>query len=195
MTLREEARRLAEDLKYKGPTHPYITVEEIESALLAFAKLVLEREPSKEMVIAGCEAMTGNWGAYDVYRAMTAELLRGTGGEMTALERLREDLVKMVESEIHDLPQYEATISTAPGAGVEDTYVTGSYPKLLAVDLPRMVDRFLSWPLPFSVCADLCATRQEHGRTGTTLLTAMEAQQMLKHVLALDAARAQGDPL
>jgi hypothetical protein len=47
-----------------------------------------------------------------------------------------------------------------------------------------MVDKFLSWPLPESVCSDLCVT--EHGmkgRIGTNLLTANEARQMLEHLL------------
>jgi hypothetical protein len=50
---------------------------------------------------------------------------------------------------------------------------------------PATVDRFLSWPLPVSVRADRCAT--EPGaphRTGTNLLTAGEAGDMLAHVLA-----------
>lgn len=49
-----------------------------------------------------------------------------------------------------------------------------------------MVNRFLSWPLPASVCSDLCVTRTDypHSRIGTNLLTADEARQMLEHVLA-----------
>jgi len=54
----------------------------------------------------------------------------------------------------------------------------------------EMVTRFLTWPLPDSVRADDCATTQGYaGRTGTNLLTAIEAKQMLEHVLA--ALRAQ----
>lgn len=46
-----------------------------------------------------------------------------------------------------------------------------------------MVDRFLSWPLPKSVCADLVATMGgTAGRSGTSLLTADEARQMLEYV-------------
>jgi hypothetical protein len=45
-----------------------------------------------------------------------------------------------------------------------------------------MVQRFLGWPVPFSVCADLCATRQEKGRSGTNLLSAIEAREMLTYV-------------
>ena len=56
----------------------------------------------------------------------------------------------------------------------------------------EMVDRFLSWPLPESVCADLCTTESSFyqkrghthdGRCGTNLLSAGEARQMLEHVL------------
>lgn len=49
--------------------------------------------------------------------------------------------------------------------------------------LDIMVDRFLAWPLPDSVCADSVATQPGHrNRTGTNLLTADEARQMLDHV-------------
>lgn len=48
----------------------------------------------------------------------------------------------------------------------------------------RLVDAFLAWPLPHTVCSDLCATKQGYpNRTGTNLLTADEARQMLKHVI------------
>ncbi len=60
-----------------------------------------------------------------------------------------------------------------------------------SVSVPEaMVDRFLQWPLPYSVCADLCATRQGYLRSGTNLLSAPEARQMLEHVL--DAAEREG---
>lgn len=55
----------------------------------------------------------------------------------------------------------------------------------------EMVDRFLGWTLPDSVCSDTCATVRDYGkaegwppRSGTSLLTADEARQMLEHVLA-----------
>jgi hypothetical protein len=47
----------------------------------------------------------------------------------------------------------------------------------------RLVDRFLTWPLPESVCADPCATTQGPNRIGTMLLTATEAEQMITHLL------------
>lgn len=47
-----------------------------------------------------------------------------------------------------------------------------------------LINRFLSWPLPDSVCADACATRKgSPHRSGTTLLTADEAGQMIDHLL------------
>ena len=55
----------------------------------------------------------------------------------------------------------------------------------------EMVDRFLAWPLPDSVCSDTCVTVKDYGvaqgwpkRSGTSLLTANEARQMLDHVLS-----------
>jgi hypothetical protein len=47
-----------------------------------------------------------------------------------------------------------------------------------------MAEAFLWWPLPDSVCADLCATKQGPGRAGTNLLSYTEAKQMFEHVLA-----------
>lgn len=51
------------------------------------------------------------------------------------------------------------------------------------MDIDACVARFLTWPLPDSVCADPCAARQGPGRTGTNLLTAIEAKAMLEHIL------------
>lgn len=56
-----------------------------------------------------------------------------------------------------------------------------------AVDrrVSRLVDRFLGWRLPDSVCSDGCASIQGYPhRTGTALLTADEARQMFEYVLA-----------
>ena len=47
-----------------------------------------------------------------------------------------------------------------------------------------MAEAFLRWPLPESVCADLCATKQGPCRVGTNLLSYTEAKQMFEHVLA-----------
>ena len=57
-----------------------------------------------------------------------------------------------------------------------------------AIVTQAMIDRFLTWPLPESVCADLCATSPGwSNRIGTNLLTATEAKQMLEYVLAAPA--------
>ena len=50
--------------------------------------------------------------------------------------------------------------------------------------IKKLVDRFLVWPLPDSVCSDLSATKQGYPhRSGTTLLSADEAKQMIEHLL------------
>ena len=48
------------------------------------------------------------------------------------------------------------------------------------------VDRFLSWPLPKSVCSDTCVTMNDYKspRYGTNLLSADEARQMFEYVLS-----------
>lgn len=52
--------------------------------------------------------------------------------------------------------------------------------------IKELVNRFLAWPLPTSVCADVCATNSayQYPRSGTSLLNAIEAEEMLRHVLA-----------
>ncbi len=49
--------------------------------------------------------------------------------------------------------------------------------------IKTLVDRFLAWPLPESVCCDRCATMPNYpNRSGTSLLTANEARQMFEHL-------------
>ena len=50
--------------------------------------------------------------------------------------------------------------------------------------LQALAERFCAASLPETVCADLCATHQGPGRTGTNLLTVEEAHEVLGHVLA-----------
>lgn len=49
----------------------------------------------------------------------------------------------------------------------------------------KLTDAFLQWRLPKSVCADGCTTTTEwpHPRYGTNLLTAVEAEQMIREVV------------
>lgn len=62
---------------------------------------------------------------------------------------------------------------------------SGEPPKARTIRVTdEMVTRFLTWPLPGSVCADPVASRQhDPHRTGTNLLSATEARMMLEHVL------------
>jgi len=55
-------------------------------------------------------------------------------------------------------------------------------------EMQKLVNRFLTWELPASVCADQCATERDYPykRFGTNLLTATEAEDMLRHVLKVD---------
>lgn len=56
-------------------------------------------------------------------------------------------------------------------------------------DMQTMVNRFLAWKLPKTVCADPIATHYGHPcRSGTNLLSAEEARAMLEHVLAAPEA-------
>jgi hypothetical protein len=49
-----------------------------------------------------------------------------------------------------------------------------------------LINRFLNYPLPKSVCSDTCVTEcnYPHARCGTNLLTHEEAKAMLEYVLA-----------
>jgi hypothetical protein len=48
----------------------------------------------------------------------------------------------------------------------------------------QLVDKFLAWPLPDSVAADAIAcTQGAPHRTGTNLLNATEARQMIEYLL------------
>lgn len=49
--------------------------------------------------------------------------------------------------------------------------------------IEELTNAFLQWPLPESVCADLCATQQKTGRIGTNLLTFTEAKQMFTDIV------------
>lgn len=48
-----------------------------------------------------------------------------------------------------------------------------------------LVDKFLSWPIPKSVCSDTCVSMSNYQfpRFGTSLLSADEARQMLDYLL------------
>ena len=51
-------------------------------------------------------------------------------------------------------------------------------------EMEELVNKFLSWPLPLSVCSDSCVTMMDYPtRWGTNLLTATETEQMLNYVV------------
>lgn len=58
-----------------------------------------------------------------------------------------------------------------------------------SIDRGAAVDRFLGWPVPPSVYPD--GVPGAPGRTGTNLLSASEASDMLEHVLGTAAAEPQ----
>jgi hypothetical protein len=69
--------------------------------------------------------------------------------------------------------------------------IAHAYAPPVEYELHRLANRFLAWPLPDSVCSDLCVTdnkyheKWKHKRSGTNLLSEDEAKQMLRYVLEL----------
>lgn len=95
---------------------------------------------------------------------------------------------------LHDLVRRVRAIAHRYKAGTEEALVLSVAADVILASVEdyndarkvtnAMVDRFLSWPLPESVCSDLCVTKSgEADRIGTQLLTADEARAMLEHVL------------
>lgn len=75
-------------------------------------------------------------------------------------------------------------------ADIQRAEMTMSDEKSIERALPRderavqsLVDRFLAWPLPKSVRSDMCVTMDyDFPRSGTNLLNADEAAQMIRHL-------------
>src|ERR1035437_6938948 len=63
--------------------------------------------------------------------------------------------------------------------------------------MDKLVNRFLSWTLPKSVCSDTCVSdpNYQHARYGTNLLTADEAKEMLEHVLEMTDSCQKGEQI
>lgn len=55
----------------------------------------------------------------------------------------------------------------------------------MSENIQRLVNKFLAWPLPATVCSDPCVTiyGYEFPRLGTNLLTSDEARQMFEFVV------------
>lgn len=69
----------------------------------------------------------------------------------------------------------------------EEARILAAAPRAdVAHDVKALASRFLGWPLPKTVCADGCATNSSYAfpRSGTNLLNADEAEEMLRYVLA-----------
>lgn len=73
------------------------------------------------------------------------------------------------------------------GHGLVAPAATATAPAAARSDVDRLVDRFLTWPVPASVSPD--GTPGRPGRTGTNLLSAEEARQMFEFVLGDAAAK------
>lgn len=72
-----------------------------------------------------------------------------------------------------------------------NTRVPSSETSGQAVDVEALVNAFLMWPLPESVCSDLCATKQQLGRSGTNLLTYSEAKGLFDYLAQIGLLRAE----
>lgn len=92
----------------------------------------------------------------------------GYGRDERTVQRFTGATVRLVNSKA----EHDET-STATG----DTFDEAT--------LNQLADRFISWPLPTDVSADLCATDRNypHSRSGTNLLTHAQAKVMIKHIL------------
>lgn len=62
--------------------------------------------------------------------------------------------------------------------------------------IEKLADAFVAWPLPDSVCSDQCATMRDYKhRSGTNLLTVLEARQMFEYCLSkVQALDVKGKP-
>jgi hypothetical protein len=77
LSLSERIREMAEDTRWQVINDSQTAmVDQIEAFGLAVAKLVLEREPSMEMIYEGRQALTCDTICEPVYRAMTEQLLK-----------------------------------------------------------------------------------------------------------------------
>lgn len=134
---------------------------------------IAARRAADRAQLAVIDVLSDEWTTPADWDARLDERERTRAAELAALDRLAE-VVGALQA------------ATPPStAGLQVTEVEHIEAAPAPPVTPDMVDRFLTWPLPFSVCADLCATHQSDGRTGTNLLTALEARAMLEHVLAV----------
>lgn len=124
-----------------------------------------------------------------------------TAGDVRTARRALAKVRGIPVSEMHRRAQDLAAISRAADELRTAATLAEGAP---TPDIKALVDRFLAWPLPKSVRSDLCVTMDyAFPRSGTNLLGADEARQMLEYLFAApqgaassEAGRVQiGDPL
>lgn len=115
---------------------------------------------------------------------------RGTASESPALLTLVADYLETQTDALEECHTTAGQNDCDPEVAEECAEVRDWIGQLRAMARPvvteEMVNRFLSWPLPKSVCSDLCVTDNAYKfpRFGTSLLAADEARAMLEYVLS-----------
>jgi len=122
------------------------------------------------------------------------DILRQRVGE---LEEGLKRIIKTADAN-YDLPFRTLAVKIAKEATLppQGLHTKGIAPMMKdELDIDALVNRFLAWPLPDSVCSDLCATKQGYPhRSGTTLLTAVEAKAMISYLLDLPPGAGKETP-
>lgn len=167
-------------------------------------------EPSSDPEDEGCEpddeCLVNSWGStqekyIEQFRAALETLqARAALTRVAAMEQqvpVAHRLINAhgeVMTDWHDGPP-PANFTDLCGVAMAGTRVELAFAQAGQVpDIDSMVSRFLAWPLPANVCADLCATMPgEPYRSGTNLLSGEQAKVMLEYVLAAAPQPAKGE--
>ena len=164
-------------------------LEDARNEIVAYRRLTEETQPSSPPQNAGDRLVKIEVG--DSSHTRTAQqwidLARADlrSNAAPAMDKVSEVFARATSPELYAAPQSDA----APQA--EPNPITGqggpAKPAAAAPDkMAALVDRFLKWKLPTSVCSDSCVSYLDcpFERTGANLLLADEARQMLEYVLA-----------
>jgi hypothetical protein len=87
---------------------------------------------------------------------------------------------------LQGMEQERALWKLSAEAQADGSYAPAEPAQAQGEDMEKMAARFLTWPVPASVYPD--GTPGKPGRTGTNLLSAPEAREMLAYVLATPQA-------
>ena len=100
-------------------------------------------------------------------------------------------LAKIVDDKTGKIYKYKLLKPVYPttGWGTDYKWVFSKKKKVLnnnIIIIDDLVNKFLAWKLPKTVCSDLCVIYNNYPylRSGTNLLTADEAKQMLEYLLS-----------